>query len=687
MTHTLTPYTPRQQWGLRTADAELDPVALRRMATGESEETARTELTDAEHLIPMPAPGQARGEARIFQALITAYGRHRPTLTGGPFGIRSLTPRTDELVVRIAPSQLDWWIDALAYRQGGTGVAGLRWAGRRDGIALTLPGMTLLLADISETGWRAALGRRSADQSSLMPHWIPQFRGEAEHTAAQDAELAGVRDHLSATLRRIRLVDPLTRGSSHVHLFTTRHHDDVQLIEACEATPTVLPLWTSRSLPLALWPAGPIPAQGPADPRTAVLDLLTEIEPASAPSCSDDHRAARALCRLAGLSTAPALVQAAEHVLDVAAHVLVDPAHASVYAAGGWAGSCRTYPEGTVHGTDPCLPPGAETVTDLPEDALQRLGRHFSSRSSTTSYTDLVNAGQEELIHLLDWALAAATRPTSRRNWKPNTADGTLQQTQPLPDRDGTLTLTASTTGVYRVSLDALGLSDLVDEDDTVEWEREAAPSRSAAVLMAEHAAIEAAVCLPFQREHRKQRLLLPTTVSDEPTLRSVIAGADRVLGFFALASVLGRLRDRVGFAEGAADGHWQTDPHSDTPRDHPATLTAVISDWFALPSPHDGEAANTASVDSPAYLHHLATHRAALDPFVARYLTAADSLVGAHTFEERHAAGFAALRTTDLSVLACTEVRPVREGLLRLIRSMPQDPGQLTAWYEKHLD
>ncbi|WP_327740452.1 hypothetical protein OG749_46045 (plasmid) [Streptomyces nojiriensis] len=414
MTHTLTPYTPRQQWGLRTADAELDPVALRRMATGESEETARAELTDAEHLIPMPAPGQARGEARILQALITAYGRHRPTLTGGPFGIRSLTPRTDELVVRIAPSQLDRWIDALAYRQGGTGVAGLRWAGRRDGIALTLPGTTLLLADISETGWRSALGRRSADQSSPMPHWIPQICGEAEHTAAQDAELAGLAEHLCATLRRIRLVDPLTRGTGHIHLFTTRHHGDLHLIEACEATPTVLPLWTSRSLPLALWPAGPIPAPGPADPRTAVLDLLAAIEPARTPPRSAGHRAARSLCHLAGLSTTPALVQAAEHALDIATRALADPAHASVYAAGGWAGSCRTYPEGTVHGTDPCLPPGAETVTNLPEEALQCLGQHFYSRSSGAPRTDLVNAGREELVHLLDWALAAATRPANR---------------------------------------------------------------------------------------------------------------------------------------------------------------------------------------------------------------------------------------------------------------------------------
>ncbi|MEU2718662.1 hypothetical protein [Streptomyces sp. NPDC007205] len=61
------------------------------MATGESEETARTGLTDPVHLIPMPTLAQARGEARVFQAL-AAYGRHRPALTRAPFGIRSLTP-------------------------------------------------------------------------------------------------------------------------------------------------------------------------------------------------------------------------------------------------------------------------------------------------------------------------------------------------------------------------------------------------------------------------------------------------------------------------------------------------------------------------------------------------------------------------------------------------------------------
>lgn len=688
MTHTDTLAScPSLQQGLRTADAAVSPVALRQMATGESEETARAELTDFEHLIPAPTPEQARGEARIFHALIAAYGRHRPTLTGGPFGIRSLTPRPDELVVRIAPSQLDRWIDALAFREGGSGVAGLRWADCRDGISLTLPGTTMVLAGIGETDWRAALGRRSADQSSLMPHWIPRFRREPEYAAAQDAELAGLADHLSATLRRIRLLDPLTRISGHVHLFTTRHHGDLHLIEACEATPTVLPLWTSRSVPAALWPAFPIPAPGPADPRAAVLGLLNEAEPDYAPSPTSDHSAARALCHIAGLSANPLLVQAAEHVLDVATHVLADPAHASVHAAGGWAGSCRTFPEGTVHGSDPCPPPGAETVTALPEEALQRLGRHFSSQPSDTSLTDLTDAGREELFHLLDWALAAATRPANRPDWTRSETNSTLQHTRPLPDRDGTLSLTVTTTGVYRVSLDTLGLSDLSDEDDTVEWEREAAPSQSAAVLLAEHAAIEAAVCLPFQREHRKQRLLLPAAVSSDPTIRSVIAGSDYVLGFFTFASVLGRLHDRVGSTQGAADGHWRTDPLADTPPDGPATLTALISDWCALPSPHIGEAANTAAADSPDYLRHLAAHRAALDPFVTRYLAAADSLPGAHTFEERHLAGFAALRTADLSTLACTEVRPVGERLLRLVRSIPQDPAQLAAWYECHLD
>lgn len=685
MTHTdtLTPYTSRLQQGLHASGAAVSPVALRQMATGESEDMIRAELADFEHLIPTSTPAQARGEARIFHALITTYGRHRPALTGGPFGIHSLTPRPDELVVRIAPAQLDRWIDALAHRPGGTGVAGVRWAALREGIALTLPGMRMLLAGISETDWRAALRRRPADQSSLMPHWIPLVGREPELAAAQDAELEGLTDHLCATLRRIRLLDPLTRISGHVHLFTTRHHSGLHLIEACEATPTVLPLWTSRSVPQTLWPAGPIPAPGPADPHAAVLGLLTEIEPAHAPSGTADHPAARALCHIAGLDADPVPVQAAEHALGVATRVLSAPAHSSVYAAGGWAGNCRTYPEGTVHGSDPCLPPGAVTVTDLPEEVLERLGRHFLSGPSDISRTDLADAGREELVHLLDWALAVATRPVSRLTWTRDRTDGTLQHTQPLPGQDGTLTLTATPTGVYRVGLDALELSDLADEEGTVEWEREAAPSQSAAVLLAEHAAIEAAVCLPFQREHRKQRLLLPEAVPAEPTIRSVIAGADYVLRFFTFADILGRLHERAGSTRGAVDGHWRTN----TPPDGPATLTALISDWCALPSPHPGEAANTATVDSPDYLRHLAAHRAALDPFVTRYLAAADGLAGAHTFEARHLAGFAALRTCDLSALASTGERPTRERLLRLIGSIPQDPAQLTAWYEHHID
>ncbi|WP_149182793.1 hypothetical protein [Streptomyces sp. TRM49041] len=53
--------------------------------------------------------------------------------------------------MRIAASQLAQWIDALANRPDGTGVATLCWAGRHDGIALTLPETTLLLAGIDET--------------------------------------------------------------------------------------------------------------------------------------------------------------------------------------------------------------------------------------------------------------------------------------------------------------------------------------------------------------------------------------------------------------------------------------------------------------------------------------------------------------------------------------------------------
>ncbi|TGB05583.1 hypothetical protein [Streptomyces sp. MZ04] len=687
MNLTLTPYTPRQQWGL-SADAALRPTALRQMATGETDETARAELAElaeCERLIPTAmTPGQARGEARIFHTLLQAYGRHRPTLTGGPFGIRSLTPRPTELVVRIAPSQLSRWIDALVCRPDGPGVAGLRWASHADGTTLTLGDMTLVLDGIDQGTWCAALAGRAADHTSLMPHWIPVDVAEAEHSATQEGDLAGIVDHLSATLRRIHLTDPLARNG-HVNLFTTRHFSDLYLIEACEANPTVLPLWTSRSLPLALWPTGRIPEQGPAGPHAAVLDLVTTVEPSAVPRTAHDM-AALALCHLAGNRPDPALVHAAEHALTVAARILADPAHAGLYDAGGWAGSCRTYPEGSVHGADPCIPPGAEEVTALPDADLVHIGARTLGESSDDAR--LLRAGQDELVHLLDWALAAATRPRNRPSWTHDKLLGTLRSTRPLSGHEGTLELTVSNTGVYRVGLEGLGLSELTYEDGIVEWEREAAPSQSAAVLLAEHAAIEASVCLPFQREHRKQRLLMPTPTWAEPTVRTAIAGADYVLGFTALASVLGQLRHRVGSIQGAADGHWQIGSASPgDPDDYLGSLTAYVSDWFALPSPHDGEEANTASVDSTAYLRHLVAHRTAFDPFVTRYLAAADSLAGVRTFEERHLAGAAALRTTDLDALRYQDVRPVREALLRLVKSIPQDPDQLTTWYERHLD
>ncbi|MEU5958253.1 hypothetical protein [Streptomyces sp. NPDC047525] len=686
MNLTLTPYTPRQQWGVR-ADAALTPTTLRQMATGESDESAAAalaELDNHERLVPSATVGQARGEARIFQALMHAYGRHRSTLTGGPFGIRSLTPRRAELVVRIAPSQLSRWIDALAHRPDGEGVAGLRWAAHRDGTALTLPEMTLVLDGIDETTWRAALAERSAVHTSLVPHGIPVFVNEAERAAAQEADLAGIADHLSATLRRIRLVDPIAR-SGHVNLFTAQWLGDLHLIEACEAAPTALPLWTSRSLPLALWPTGTIPDQGPAAPHAAVLDLVTTIEPSALPPGITHNRAALALCHLAGNRPDPVLVQAAEHALRVASQTLADPAHASLYDAGGWSGSCRTYPEGSIHGADPCIPPGAEEVTDLPQADLIRIGAHTLGGSPNEAH--LLSAGQDELIHLLDWALAAATLSHNGPFWTHERPLALLRSTQPLPGHDGSLELTASSTGVYRVRLAGLGLSELGHEDDTVEWEREVAPSQTAAVLMAEHAAIEASVCLPFQREHRKQRLLLPASTPAEPTIRTAIAGADYVLGFTAFASILCELPRRVNSAQGAADGHWKLDPFApDGQFDCPGSLTAHISDWFALPSPHHGEPANTAAVDSTVYLRHLASQRVAFDPFVARYLAAADSQSGEHTFEERHLAGTAALRTTALDALACQDVRPVREPLLRLVESIPQNPAQLNVWYERHL-
>ncbi|MEU8545134.1 hypothetical protein AB0C52_34910 [Streptomyces sp. NPDC048717] len=696
MTFTLTPYSPRMKWGLwgyhpaTESEELLSPAALRQMATGESDETVAAEmeaLADRERVVPTATVGQARGEARIFQALMNAYGRHRSTTTGGPFGIRSITPRPSELVILVAPAQLPRWADALGHSSDTQGVAGLRWAPHEDGIVLMLEGMKLVLAETDEATWRTALRARTVGQGGLEPYPVPVPVAEAERAKSQDAELASIADLLSATLRRIHLVGRLT-GNANVHLFTTRYLDQLYLIEACVVTPTVRPLWITQCLPLALWPTGRMPAGGPADPYAAVLDLLIATEPFNAPPRAAHNRPALALCHLAGRHTGrrfnATFVEAAEHVLAVAARVLADPAHANLYDAGGWAGGCRTFGRGAARRTDPCVPPGAEEVMDLPEADLIRFGAQTQCAPDSARR---IRAGRDLLVGMLGWALAAATRADNRLSWTREGFLGVQRATHPLPGREGTLNLRAVEGHI--VELDIHGLPGLTPEDGTVYWEGGDAPSQAVGVLLAEHAAIEASVCLPFQRTERKHRLLLPVPGPARPTIRAVAAGADGDLGFITLATYIAEPYHREVHTYGAADGHWQrllAPEDTESSPDPMRTLTAHLSDWHQLPSPNPGEEANTASVDSPLYLRFLAAHRSALDPFVTLYLAAADSLRGLRTFEERHRAGAAALRFCNPLTVACQGFHPVREPLLRMVKSIPEDPGRLEAWYAYYL-
>jgi len=81
-------------------DADQDrpqPGELRRWATGEPYHVARQELSAAGGvLIPTADRHQMEGEAQVLAALIAGYGVHRPRLTGGPFGIVTVTPRPDD---------------------------------------------------------------------------------------------------------------------------------------------------------------------------------------------------------------------------------------------------------------------------------------------------------------------------------------------------------------------------------------------------------------------------------------------------------------------------------------------------------------------------------------------------------------------------------------------------------------
>lgn len=674
------------------------PDALRSWATGESEHDAHLELDTitGPELIPVPTRAQMEGEAQVFAALLGAYGRHRPAVTGGPFGIAGVIPRPGELVIRVDAEQLHHWARALAHAPtpGGGGVPLLRWAASGEDILLTLPGTRIILAHTAQDAWHKALNTLGEDhhtQARLPQAGTPALPTEHEHRDHTLAHLDALVPQLSATLRRVGLLRTVAARCATVELLVTEHDGHRYLVDASGDSSSVIPLWQSLSAPLELWPgAAEDSPRRHVDPRAAVI-RAAKIGGGRAPFTQQpwDTDAAQALCRLAGLQPHPLTLQAAEAALTAAEKVLPDPRFASLFDGAGWSGNCRRHEEGgTAHEPyRPALPPGAEDFLDRQDEDLRSLGELVRA-DDLDCYrgpdgeleVDPAAWGLETHIELLDWALAASTAVG------PPLEDTARQSSLRTPA--GVLDLELhNSDGAHSYTVQVIS-GDFAEEEYTVEWAAQPAPSAGAAALMAQHAAIEAGPAMRHRRDSRKHRLLLPQEVADtaEPTIAELLIASapHRGLTFLGMVEGLIRVSGRLSTSSGPGAGHWKrSDTYPEDALDYLNSMSAYVNEWCGMPSTHDGEAANTASVDSATYRRHLAAQRAAYDPFVTCYLAAAEEAEGELDLSDRHRAGVEALRQADPALLAGQYPWPVSPHVLELVASIPLDLYEVRDWYE----
>ncbi|MEW2491586.1 hypothetical protein [Streptomyces sp. NPDC048411] len=169
---------------------------------------------------------QATGEALLLDPLLSEYGLHRPTLTGGPFGIIMVSPQPHGILVRVAPRQLPRW-RAAVLRTVPTG-APLLWSAEEHGIALTIAGARVVLVATTESNWRAAMNQteRSVDQP-----------GSARAQDDRIGYLSPIVPELSATLRRVRLLTDSEVRSPTVELLIVEHHGERCLYDATGGAP------------------------------------------------------------------------------------------------------------------------------------------------------------------------------------------------------------------------------------------------------------------------------------------------------------------------------------------------------------------------------------------------------------------------------------------------------------------
>ncbi|MFG2844270.1 hypothetical protein ACGF12_14010 [Kitasatospora sp. NPDC048296] len=658
-----------------------DLVALRRWATNEPYQSAKRELAENAELIPQSTRDQARAEAAVFSALITGYGFHWLSHTGGPFGIQWLTPRHDELVLHVGRDQLPRWASSLiptpAPGTEPTGVPGLRWSREGKDTVLTLAGGRIVLARTFERDWNKAIAAAVAQAERQGRTAQPTHAAVVETADRHHHRTHPLATQLSATLRRIGLLGSL-KGMETVDLLIHEHLGASYLID--RALPSPAPLWLSAAAPFPLWPTAGAEHAGRPDPQAAVLRLVSEFSTGAAAPRDPAH----ALCLLIGYPAEPLALAVADLALAAAKKILADPASAALRAGGGWIARCLWWTDVPVAHANLAHPLGADELFDtchragVDLEALGRLSPDFAHPEAQPDSEEASREGRDAVREMVDWALAAATVPDRRPDWTRDSRSGAWTAQIDIPAVSGRVALTvesdSETSSSYTVFAEAprLPLGTFTAKGSFTQHP-------AACVLVAEYEAITAAI--PRWDEEvdgERFRLVAPQSVAPDadPTLADLILAApkSRVIGIDTLPATLDFIRYRVGETTGASKGHWLPEP-ADGPDHHCInSYTSLFMAYGGIPATTSAEDANTATVDTPTFRRHLAAHRAALDPFVTCYLAAADAEPRSLDIGERHRAGVRALRTADLPALLALDPRHLPDSVLKTVEALPED-------------
>jgi hypothetical protein len=405
------------------------------------------------------------------------------------------------------------------------------------------------------------------------------------------------------------------------------------------------------------------------------------------------------LCELAGIAFNASTANLASGVLDIATTVLADQTTArGLQQDGGWAGAVRALVERWPFESDVDDPPGVEALVALlaetPRRELAALGQTpVSERWLILPRPEAVAVGEDLVVELLHWSVAAATRPAATRlDWRQTGAQRRDAAVE-LPAAATDLWVRAevdSRSGRYQVGPGPREVPSYV-RDHPLRFGRTA--SLAGAVLLAEHAAAECVAGLATLRTWGESRLFLPRPVAQDasPALREVLIAArddgdDRVVDLLDVVATVGHDHNHnheVTFT-GPAAGHFTLG----TPDSGPelGTMTALLVDDRSLPWTRIGEAANTAAVDAPAYRRHLLRQRVGFDPLAECFLAAADGVAaGPAPVWIRYDAGREAVQAANLQALLAGDAvdRYRDEDLAEWVQELPSSLDGLADYVE----